>query len=86
MEPDCKVKRAAEIDGVAWQAVFPFCAGCPELTAGDGGWFCAYGGNGCRFPDSRKKSPVSFVHAFYAIAQQRDIDLVELCRELGDCR
>ena len=75
-------KRYAEIDGKSWQAVYPFCAGCPELAiSGE----CLYEGNGCRYPEERIKMPRNLYLAFRALALKSGEGMEEVARELGDC-
>ena len=77
-------KRYAEIGGHNWQVGYPFCAGCPELVMCG---TCAHEGNGCRYPDERKKMPVSYARAFFALANEvNDSGGVEsVAARLGPC-
>ena len=76
-------KQHAEINGKIWEACYPLCAGCPELTLGSE-WFCGYEGNGCRFPDRRIEKPASIYRAFWHLAQRHG-GMEAVCRGLGPC-
>ncbi len=72
----------ADIDGKNWDVRYPFCAGCEELIIGG---HCAYKGNGCKYPEERKKRPITLWKAFYKLTQQTGKTLEEVCDELGNC-
>ena len=75
-------KKYADIDGYYWEVAYPFCAGCPELVVGG---TCAWKGNGCRYPDSRKQRPINFASAFFALVKKGDKSVESIAEELGSC-
>ena len=77
-----KPKQYAEIQGLMWEANFPWCCGCPEFISRSG---CAYEGNGCRYPDERTKRPISFAAAYREITKRLNKDCVKYGEELGSC-
>ena len=70
-------KRFAEINGEFWEAGYPLCSGCPELIISG---YCAWEGNGCRFPSSRMEKPRSFRDAFLAAARMNNVSYEEFAR------
>jgi len=75
-------KYYAEINGKYWQASLTFCAGCPHYVIS--GW-CSFQGNGCAYPEERRKRPINFERAFFEISNRQNKGTTELAEELGDC-
>jgi hypothetical protein len=77
------MKKYAEINGKNWEARYPLCSGCENLAIGVGG--CLYEGDGCEYPESRTKKPMTIYRAFVKYVDNNGESLETVCQELGDC-